>query len=138
MNANILPIIVQEWLDKANNDELNAQSILKHKDGTPSGVCFLSQQMAEKYLKAFLMFHKKPLQKIHALDRLLESCIEINNDLSTLKDDVIFLTDFYISTRYPADIPDSSWNDAEHALTAAKHVKDVIIKTLALSASSEI
>ena len=44
----------KEWLDKANDDYLNAKSILNHKDGAPSGVCFLSQQLAEKCLKALL------------------------------------------------------------------------------------
>lgn len=46
----------EEWIKKAHDDELNAQSILKHRDGTPAGVCFLSHQMAEKYFKAFLVF----------------------------------------------------------------------------------
>ena len=50
---------VKEWTKRANDDELNARSILTHKDGTPNGVCFLSHQMAEKYLKAFLVHKKK-------------------------------------------------------------------------------
>lgn len=55
--------IYQEWLKKAEDDELNAKSILKHRDGTPSGVCFLSQQIAEKCLKTLLVFNKKEFPK---------------------------------------------------------------------------
>jgi len=50
--------IVLEWIKRADNDELNIVSILKHKDGEPSLTCFLSQQMAEKYLKALLIFYE--------------------------------------------------------------------------------
>ncbi len=48
-----------EWIKRANEDELSANVILKEEGGAPNTVCFLSQQMAEKYLKAFLIFHKK-------------------------------------------------------------------------------
>ncbi len=36
-------IIIERWLNKIQDDELSAKSILKHKDGSPSTVCFLSQ-----------------------------------------------------------------------------------------------
>ncbi|MBI2459091.1 MAG: HEPN domain-containing protein [Parcubacteria group bacterium] len=51
MKAENKKIIAARWVRKARDDELNIRSILKHRDGAPSGVCFLSQQMAEKYLK---------------------------------------------------------------------------------------
>ena len=56
-------LITREWLKKVKDDELNAASILRHRDGTPNGVCFLSQQMAEKCLKAFLVEEKKNILK---------------------------------------------------------------------------
>ena len=42
----------KEWIKKANDDELNARSILAHRDGMPSGTCFLSHKMVEKYLNS--------------------------------------------------------------------------------------
>lgn len=63
-------LLVEEWLKRAYDDQLNARSILTHKDGAPNGPCFLSQQMVEKYLKAYLVFRKKRFPRIHALDNL--------------------------------------------------------------------
>ncbi len=52
-------LLTEEWIKKAKDDELNACSILTHRDGAPNGVCVLSHQMAEKYLKAYLVLKKK-------------------------------------------------------------------------------
>lgn len=82
---------VDEWLKKANDDELNACSILKHRDGDPSGVCFLCNQMSEKYFKAFLVFKNNWFPKIHSLIRLTEFCQKIDRRFEEIKDDAIFL-----------------------------------------------
>ena len=116
----------KEWVLKAKDDELNAVSILKHRDGTASVVCFLSQQMAEKYLKAFLTFRGERFPKIHILDFLLELCLKLDSGFIKLKDDAIFLTDFYVETRYPGDYPEFNWKDGEKAFKAALRIKDFI------------
>lgn len=55
---------IREWIKKATEDELSCKSILRHMDASPSSVCFMAQQMGEKYLKALLVFHKKEFPKI--------------------------------------------------------------------------
>ena len=117
------------WFQKADEDELSISAILKN-NGAYSTVCFLSQQMAEKYLKAILIHHQGELPKIHALDRLLELCTAIEPDMLVLRDDAIFLTDFYIDTRYPGNYYDFSWSDAKQALTAAERIKTTCLKAL--------
>ena len=118
---------VKEWLKRAEDDELNARSILTHRDGTPNGVCFLSHQMAEKYLKSFLVYKKKWFPKIHLLDKLLELCSKIDNSFLKLKNDAIFLNAFYTPTRYPADYQEFSWKEAEQALKTATRIKDFVL-----------
>ncbi|MEK6645737.1 MAG: HEPN domain-containing protein [Candidatus Firestonebacteria bacterium] len=54
--------LYQEWFVKAEEDELSINAILTEK-GAPSTACFLAQQMAEKYIKGFLVFHKKEFPK---------------------------------------------------------------------------
>jgi HEPN domain-containing protein len=120
----------EEWLKKARDDELNANSILTHRDGTPNGVCFLSQQMAEKYLKAFLVYHKKWYPKIHPLDVLWELCREINSSFKKIKKEAVFLTTFYVATRYPGDYPDFTWKDAEKAFKSAQKIKKFVLKRI--------
>lgn len=87
-------LLIGEWIKKANDDELNASSILTHRDATPGGVCFLSQQMAEKYLKTFLVSQKQWFSKIHPLDTLLEDCIEVDPAFGKLEEDAFFLAIF--------------------------------------------
>lgn len=121
---------VEEWIERGDDDELNVCSILKHRDGTPRGVCLLSHQMAEKYLKAFLVGKTKWYPKIHLLDKLTELCKKIDSSFIELKDDVIFLNAFYVPTRYPGDYPDFTWKDAEEAYRAASRVKEFVLERI--------
>lgn len=41
-----------------------------------------------------------------------------------------FLTDFYVTTRYPGDYPEFTWRDAETAYEAAQRVKEFVLKKL--------
>lgn len=120
----------KEWFKKAEDDELNARSILTHRDGTPNGVCFLSQQMAEKYLKAFLVAKKRWFPKIHPIARLLEFCMDIDASFNTLREEAIFLTEFYAETRYPGDYPEFSWQEAEQAFVAANKIKGFVLEKI--------
>ena len=113
---------------KAEDDELFANSILTHRDAPPSGVCFHCQQMAEKLFKAFLTSCGKQCPKIHAIDALWEMCREIDPSLEEVKEDAVYLTGFYVATRYPGDYPEFSWEDAEHAFKSASNIKDAILK----------
>ena len=86
--------------------------------------------MAEKYLKAFLVFQKKWFPKIHPLDKLVESCKEIDSDFEDLKEDAIFLNGFYVPTRYPGDYPEFGWKDAEDAFESATKIKDFMLEKI--------
>jgi len=129
-NVKSKELLVEEWLKRAYDDELNARSILTHKDGAPNGPCFLSQQMAEKYLKAYLVLRKKRSPRIHALDNLLELCMKIDSTFRKLKKDAIFLNKFLVATRYPGDYPEFSWKDAEDAFKTALSIKDFILEKI--------
>lgn len=117
---------VEEWLKKASEDEQTAKLLLK-EGGLPNPICFLSQQAVEKYLKAFLVTKQRKFPKIHTLDKLLKLCIAQDSSFNELEDDVIFLSDFYVATRYPGDYPTFSMKDAKEAYEAALRVKDLVL-----------
>lgn len=119
---------VEEWIKKAREDELSVEDILESRHGSPSTVCFLSQQMAEKYFKAFLVFYSGQFPKIHSIDALWELCYEIDNDLKKIKESAVFLTTFYVATRYPGDFPNFIWKDAEAAFKSAQKIKKLILR----------
>ena len=120
--------VVELWFSKADDDELNIKSILKHRDGTPSAACFLSQQMAEKYLKGLLVFEKNELVKTHHLIKLKEIISDVVPDINMIHNEASILNDYYIETRYPGDFPEFTWNDAEKAYEAAKKIKEFVLE----------
>ncbi|MFA6393745.1 MAG: HEPN domain-containing protein [Patescibacteria group bacterium] len=123
-------IIIGRWFKKAGDDELNIRSILKNRDGAPSGICFLSQQMAEKYLKALLIFFDLELVKIYDLIKL---SLFLEKDAPQVKEigkEAAMLNQYYIATRYVGDFPDFSWKDAEDAYSAAIKIKEFVLSKL--------
>ncbi|GEM_PF-370300 len=127
--------IWQEWMRKADNDELNAEVILKVREGTPNIVGVLSQQMAEKYLKGLLIFYKQDYPKIHDLVRianLLEPFAPGIVDLSE-KLKLNELSEIYIIDRYPSDIPELNWEQVKSALKTAQKIKKFVIDRISIA-----
>jgi len=67
--------IISEWLQKAEDDFQFARISLDEKKPFVAQICFLFQQSAEKYLKAFMLSQGLKLQKIHDLMILLKRCL---------------------------------------------------------------
>jgi HEPN domain-containing protein len=88
------------WLSYAEND-LKLAKISLREDAVISSAFFLTQQCAEKGLKAFLIFHKKPVRKIHDLIELLKDCIKIDPSFEKIKKEAIGLNPFVVTYRYP-------------------------------------
>jgi HEPN domain-containing protein len=116
-----------EWFFKAREDELSAKAILDSKEGAASTVCFLSQQMADKDLKGYLVFKGKRFPKIHELDKLVKLCQKIDPEFKTLEEQAKYLTEFYISTRYPGDYFQFSFREAEKAFKKACKIRDFVL-----------
>lgn len=123
-------LLTKEWIKKAEEDELTVQSLLKHRDGAPSSVCFISQQIAEKYLKACLVFHKKKFPKTHLLEHLLELCLDIDTSFGALKEEIALLDTFYVPSRYPGEYPEFTWSKAEAASQAAEKIKTAVLQKI--------
>lgn len=121
---------VEEWLRKAHEDELSSASLLKHRDGAASGVCFLSHQMAEKYLKAYLVAKQNGFPKIHPLDKLVELCAELDPSFLTLGATAAQLDPYYTPARYPADMPEFGWSDGARAFSLASDIKRFVLERL--------
>jgi HEPN domain len=60
----------ETWRLKAEED-FTAASILAEHGGPAATICFLCQQVAEKYLKGYLLLRRQPPKRIHHLDALL-------------------------------------------------------------------
>lgn len=112
---------IQQWLEYANQDLLAAREIANRDDLHPRIACFLSQQSAEKSLKAILTMNNIPFRKMHDLEQLLaEAPEEVYSSLGYL--DISWLTNWVITGRYPGDWPEATTEDATRAIEIAEEV----------------
>ena len=118
-----------EWQRFAYDDEALINIALR-ENGPANPVCFHAQQIAEKYLKGFLTYHKQPLIKSHNLTQLLRLCVQIEPKLQDLEETIIQLSAFYVETRYPGDAPEFTLKEAKRAYEDALQVKRRIIATV--------
>ncbi len=126
-NQKSLRKLTKEWFLKAQDDELSDRDILTDREGAASTVCFLSQQIAEKSLKGYLVFKERRFPKIHDLDKLVRLCKIIDSEFGKIKNDAKHLTDFYIATRYPGDYPQFNFKDTEKAFKKALKIKNFVL-----------
>ena len=75
------------WLAKAENDLLNIENNVKASEIPWDTICFHAQQAAEKFLKAFMVFHGQRLVRTHDLVALLAACVPLNSSLTTRQQD---------------------------------------------------
>lgn len=117
--------LAKEWFDSANSDYQYAEIGSKGEKVFPQ-VAFLSQQVAEKFLKGYLILNRIKPPRVHELPKLLDECVKIKADLEKLRDACEILTGFYIETRYPPDIPEYTKDEIAQAFERARLIKETI------------
>jgi HEPN domain-containing protein len=121
--------LAKEWF-KIGEEELKfAQASFKEFNSFYPQICFQCQQAVEKYLKGFLIYHKKKFPKIHDLVELIKLCSKIEKGLLKFLEDGAFLSQYYIRSRYPVEYPPATRNEAERCIEIAKRFIN-FIKTL--------
>lgn len=125
--------LAETWLRYARNDEASAAVLLEERRSPAAGVCFLAQQIAEKYLKALLVARTGTYERTHDFAKLLERLNDAIPGISTVLSRVTSILDpYYVGTRYPADLPIESltWDDAAAAFNAAQTIKRFVLERL--------
>jgi HEPN domain-containing protein len=120
--------ILQQWFDKGENDLRSAEYLSTMHHPTPDEIiCYLCQQSAEKYLKAFIFSHDIEPDKTHDLEYLLEICQKYNAEFSTLFSKVFILKRYGVLPRYPNDLGITN-EDMKTALSYAQSIQDFVMK----------
>ena len=115
------------WLRKAESDVVSMEATLKA--GSLDGACFHAQQAAEKYLKAFLVFHGTAFPYTHNLAELAQLCSHIDGSFRSLVSIVAPLTPYAVRLR----CDDSFWptrDAADEARSAALAVQQFVLSRL--------
>lgn len=118
-----------EWIRLAEQDQKLVVFALK--DSTlVEQACFHSQQLAEKYLKVFILFHNQRFDKTHNLTHLIQLCSKIDSSFKILEPDADDLTQFYIESRYPVKFSETTQKEAKKAFAIAKRIKKFVVDKL--------
>ncbi len=92
--------------------------------------CFLAQQGAGKYLKAFLAAQGTEPARIHDLSLLVDECIRRDASLSALVRDCARLNRHAVGPRYPMESGLTDRGEAQNAKRAAERVRAAIRQRL--------
>jgi HEPN domain-containing protein len=122
--------ILQQWLNKGNDDLRSAEYLSTMHHPTPDEViCNLCQQSAEKYLKSFLFLHNIEPPKTHDLIELLEMCTKYDGLFFTLSPKIHILTTYAVLPRYPNELGITG-EDMKVAIRYAKEIQEFILKII--------
>ena len=113
----------REWVRKTEIDFKTAGHLCHGGPDFAEGTAFHSQQAAEKYLKAFLVWHQIEFQKTHDIEALLRLAGKVDDKIPEILREAIILTPYGVDYRYPGEYPEVSRSDAERALRLADHVR---------------
>ena len=126
MKKNVVEF-TRKWIAKAENDLKAAKQLLQSEDITTDAVCFHSQQTAEKYLKAFLIYHSIDFPKTHDISFLIEKCKTIDREFESLYEmKADFLTEFGVDVRYPETFYTPTEKEAKECFEISKKVRDFV------------
>jgi len=113
-----------EWINKAEGGWAVAQREMQEPVPVWNVVCFLAQQCAKKYLKAFLEEQGIAFRKVHDLVLLLNSSQGMLPELNAQKQNLARFGTFGIAVRYPGVQADLL--ATEESLKTAESVREVI------------
>ena len=123
--------ITLEWIEKAEWDFLSARRELRVRNRPNCDlVCFLSQQCAEKYLKARLVEAGAHVPKIHNLTALLKLVLPVEPRLGGLQVPLASLNPYAVEFRYPGDT--STKEDAKAAFANCRVARAEVRNCLGL------
>src|SRR4030042_1110933 len=121
---------VKQWMIYGDEDLRLARHALTLLSGCPYRlIAYHAQQCAEKYLKAYLVFHRIDFPYTHNISRLLELCEE-NSRWPGKIYEAEELTPFAITARYPGEDEKVTRKEAIRAMDIATKVRQTVRKTL--------
>jgi len=122
--------VVQQWVQKAENDLKNAACTVRMGKGCPTDtVCFHAQQCVEKYLKALLVLKGTDFPKTHDIAELL-ALLPPRCRPELTPEEQERLTDYATGARYPGDYEPITLAETRRAVRIARRVRAAIRKLL--------
>jgi HEPN domain-containing protein len=122
---------VWQWLQYGDDDLLLARHGLTLQSSVPYRlIAYHAQQCAEKYLKAYLVFHSIDFPYTHNLSRLIELAQQARSWPEFILEAEI-LTPYAITARYPGEDEPVSSDEANQAINIAEKTRGLVRHALA-------
>lgn len=127
---------INQWLIKADNDlkTVEHEFALSEEKIVRDVVCFPCQQAVEKYLKAFLIYHKVEIKKTHIIKYLLLQCAKIDKDFENIE--VKELSEFAVDIRYGEDFYIPDMEEVKFYYDLAKQIKKLVLTKLRIETNA--
>ena len=120
----------KDWLEKASRGIKSAKLLFDHNCGNDI-VTFHCQQALEKSLKGYLLKHKNIVIEGHSLIYLCKESSNISSEFTIHLKNCAFVNQYYIETRYPADMPTIiSDEDTDDCINIAGEIYDLVKSNL--------
>ncbi|MEL7597225.1 MAG: HEPN domain-containing protein [Clostridiaceae bacterium] len=120
----------KDWIDKSER-ELKSAKILKDNDCGNDIVAFHCQQCIEKSLKGFLLRKFGNVVEGHSLIYLCKESSKVKDTFKKYLKDCAFVNQYYIETRYPADIPlVVTDEEADECISIAEKIYNTVMNNL--------
>ena len=118
------------WVEKAEEDWITANTMMKRRQVFTAVVCFHFQQCAEKYIKSLLIHRGASFPKSHDLNALNDICKANGILLGITTSDLESLSGHAVVARYPGAPP--SKEDLQEAVRIAKTIRSFSRKFLGI------
>jgi HEPN domain-containing protein len=109
MNKSLVTENPDELAGMAEKDMVTVKLLIEKKfypeDYMYNIICFHATQAVEKFLKGYIINNGKTVEKIHDLDILQKSAMEIDNSFSDIKNACVLLNTFVPNIKYDDDDP---------------------------------
>jgi len=125
--------LVKRWIHKADGDMAAVEALADRGPIHASSIAFHCQQAAEKYIKAFLVWHETGFPKTHDLAELLALVERVDASLAERLRDAIVLAPYGVDVRYPGDRPDATPAQVRRAIELAGRVRDAVVRVLPMA-----
>jgi HEPN domain-containing protein len=115
----------RRWFRYAQEDLVTAQSLVAVRNVAPRQICYLTQQAAEKALKATLVWLQIEFRKTHDLDELA-LLLPPGWGVSSLAASFSGLSAWAVRARYPGNWSEPTAGDAQESLADAVAIVNAV------------
>ena len=116
------------WFGNGDGDWATARMMLAH-GGPFAPACFHSQQAAEKWLKAFLIFHERRFPYTCHLEKLVKLCGRARPDVVLPQEGLAELSAYSVKAPYDLSFHPTP-EVAARALELAEHIRQILVSSL--------